>query len=1056
MKVSPKDIFSEIEFTKEQMSAITSPIDEAVKIVAGAGTGKTTVLVCRYLYLVLERDIKPENILALTFTKKAGYNLKKKVSEVIVDEYEMLKANIYNFDSFWLRMILENPNESGIDADFVVMDTTDRRILREEIIDEMIKGTDKDFILKMNNVNLTNIMKILSQGFDIIEKAKIKLINESDFKRIVFEKINQNKKEFKEDGTFQTETEYAELFSKLYENYQKKIIQKKILDFSDIMIKVYYLLKNNRNILERYRKKFKYILIDEMQDTSYAQFEILKLLSEDGFKNVTVVGDDKQSIFGWRDAEIENIRVFSGKELPLTHNFRSYNEILDIANFTIFQDEYFSERRNKHEIRNILKGYKDDLTIKMFYSENRENEAEFVADEIISLVNGGVSLNDIVVIFRAKTYPRIFEEIFRKKGIPFHSIGGGYFDKEEIKDVIAYLTIIENPFDISSLGRILENNPYPLNLDSMMKISDIIQELKEVNNEYLDVFKVFESVKEDKEISEYAKNKVTKLDRLFRDFSRKKDELSLANLIYNFLEESEYFKMCYMGDETTVRNRMNIIKNIYLMSQLFERKYKNPSIYDFVKYLEYKNEDEIGDDLLIDETDKESISLLTIHKAKGLEFDYVFFCDIRDKVSHRGEGRILLDIERERNNEKKIFSGYGIVLKYKNDFIGRKSGETEKYNKAIERLKLKEKEELEEIRLKYVAITRAKKMLYLTTTLKKDKLSEYYKMIKENFEGKKFVKVINEIDEKNREEKKLECIKKVSDETSVEESVKKLLEVCSKRDFEIRTRQKRKILKLDFSMIKEYSHCPLRFKYIYEYKYPVYRVSLTKKEIDKIDEIESEDRYAGLIFGMCIHRVLENYYNLVEKPEIFLKRLMYGYGIGERNYEEKYKERGEKIFDNFRKFGLDKVIPVYREKEFNLWFSDFGDYDIHFKGYIDRVDKKEMGWEIADYKTGLKGTTKNIKDDELQMQIYDLAVYEGVFKNVLNPNLVIYFLEEGKIHFVQKNLSIEDIILSTAQNIVEKRFEVDEELHKKRDCWNCEFGGMTGFCKKNLILLRKM
>ncbi|NVM02156.1 MAG: UvrD-helicase domain-containing protein, partial [Candidatus Helarchaeota archaeon] len=483
--------------TPEQIDAVKFPIDKALKIVAGAGTGKTTVLAYRYLHLVLERNINPENILALTFTKKAAFNLKKKVSEVIGNDYLMLKANIYNFDSFWLRLIFENTYISGIDSNFKIMDNTDRRILRDEIINEMIKNTDRDFILNLKNINLTDIRGILLNGFEIIEKAKIKLLDKNYFNKIIFEKIEQYKEEFGEDGNYETEFEYAELYLRLYNNYQKKIVEKKVLDFSDILLNAYYLLKDNPNIAGRYRKKFRYILIDEMQDTSFGQFEILKLLSEDNFKNVTVVGDDKQSIFGWRDAEIENIRVFSGEEKFLKENHRSYNEILDLANFTIFQDPYFFKKRKFLEIKNYKKGYKDETATKIFYSDNREDEAEFVANEIIKLSNEGVSLNDIALLFRSKTYPRVFEEVFREKGIPFCSIGGGYFDREEIKDVIAYLKILENPFDIPSLIRILENAPYPLNLDAMMRIGTIIKELKERyegKEEFMNVFTIFENI----------------------------------------------------------------------------------------------------------------------------------------------------------------------------------------------------------------------------------------------------------------------------------------------------------------------------------------------------------------------------------------------------------------------------------------------------------------------------------------------------------------------------------------------------------------------------------
>ena len=467
------------QLTDEQLAAVRAPVDEAVKIAAGAGTGKTTVLVERYRYLVAEKGFKPEDILVLTFTKKAAGELKKRISEIIDDDYVIMRAHIDTFDAFWFKLAMDNPYLCGIDGDFSIIDDTDKRFIHEAVIEDMITGSEKDFILKLETVDLTKIGRFLNKGFDIIDKAKQKLLSESDFRKILYEKTERYKDEFADDGIYDNEKEYIELFSRLYSLYQDRLYRGKFLEYSDVVMRVHNMLREHPEIRQRYRKKYSYILIDEMQDTSFAQYEVLKMLADNGFRNVTVVGDDKQSIYGWRDAEIDNIRDFTGREYYLTENHRSYNEILDAANFTIIRDDYFYKQKEKIALVNRRKGYKGKTAVKFFYSDKKEDEAVFTANEVINLSKDDVPLNSIAVLFRSKTYQQIFEKEFRSREIPFTALGGGYFDREEVKDIIAYLTLLENPRDIASLVRVLENPPYPLNLDSTMKIGALIRICKE-------------------------------------------------------------------------------------------------------------------------------------------------------------------------------------------------------------------------------------------------------------------------------------------------------------------------------------------------------------------------------------------------------------------------------------------------------------------------------------------------------------------------------------------------------------------------------------------------
>ncbi|MCK4965838.1 ATP-dependent helicase, partial [bacterium] len=474
----------------------------------------------------------------------------------------------------------------------------------------------------------------------------------------------------------------------------------------------------------------------------------------------------------------------------------------------------------------------------------------------------------------------------------------------------AYLTLLENSRDIAALIRVLENPPYPLNLDSTIKIGSLIHMLKEEsdkNETPLTYIDVLNSILSNPGTGGYAKRKAEKLKQVFTSFIVIKDSLTTAQLIYSIIEEIDYFKMIYSGDLFLAENKRAVLKEIYSMSLLFEKRsdYKT-SLKDFIKYLKYRIE---GGDILTDESDREGVTFLTVHKAKGLEFDYVFFCDIRSDEKKDIKAALLLDIDKNKTDiQDGDYSGYGIVQKYKDYDIGRNSGKTEKYEKSVERGQYVEKINNEEIRGEYVALTRAKEMLYLTATKKKEKLPLYFDYMLEKFGDKDYAEVVTDTERNGEKYKPVEDSVGLS---SADDCIERLVKSYASGNIGKSLPKSKQVIELNFSMLKEFIRCPRKYKYIYENKYSSYRPVFSDKEID--DSKGSRGSFHNVKFGLAVHKVLENIYNVNMEPMALLEEVLTGDRISKDEFEFQYKKRGEKIFKNFSRLGLDKREPVHTE-----------------------------------------------------------------------------------------------------------------------------------------------
>lgn len=586
--------------------------DGAILVTAGAGSGKTRLLTERISYLIKEKGVSPHNILAITFTNKATNEMKERILKACPNAGDLW---ISTFHSMCAKILRENiSNLDGFNRFFTIYDTSDKDKLIKKIVTSLGLETDK-------------VKDYASQ----IDKAKNLGFNPDEYYKLI---------EYKSD---------AQNIRNVYAEYQAELKNNNALDFDDLLVKTLELFKTSANVLKHYQARFKYIHIDEFQDTNLVQYKIAKFLAGE-HKNIFVVGDEDQCIYGWRGANIENIVNFrqdflNVKCYKLEQNYRSTKNILNIANKLI--------KNNTSRIEKVLWTENEEGENPVYFTAYDEvKEAEYVAGSIYNLINRGIEPNQIAVLFRMSALSRLIEEKLLSYNIPYVVSGiFKFFERAEIKNVLAYLRLTVNPKDNESLKRIINFPKRGIGNASIDKIEAIaksngISMLEVVLNNY----------------SELPKALNDKLDGLRLVYNNLPEP---TEGIYNFAEEIVKLADIYsaynkLEDEDA--DRLLNISQLMQSIKSFEAQNPNCELSDYLESITLQNS--------LDETDDEtnSVSVSTIHASKGLEFDYVY-------IMGAEEG--LFPISRALDSEQEIE---------------------------------------EERRLMYVAITRAKKQVYLTNT----------------------------------------------------------------------------------------------------------------------------------------------------------------------------------------------------------------------------------------------------------------------------------------------------------------------------------------------------
>lgn len=559
------------ELNPEQYRAVTT-VNGAILIIAGAGSGKTRVITFRIAHM-LDLGIPQSQILALTFTNKAAKEMADRVKELT--QRKLQNLTVSTFHAFGVKVLRADIEKLGYRENFSIYDETDRTALIKECGREL---------------------KFSPDALDIYKISQL------------FSNIKTGRK------NWQTEND---MYRQLYDCYQEGLKLYNAVDFDDLIVLPIKLFRENPEVLARYKERFKYIMVDEFQDTSHQQYELMHLLSD---QNVAVVGDDDQSIYSWRGADYQNIvnfeKDFNVTEIRLEQNYRSTGTILDAANGVI------SHNTNRKD-KKLWSGKGEGKPIEIYMPENETDEANFIAESIQGIaMEEGKKYDDFGVLIRANTQSRYIEEAFLQANIPYTMSGGtSFFERKEIKDIISYLRVIANHDDDINLLRIINVPRRGIGRAAIQVINDEAEKLGST------LWTAIKSLVQDEEseASENLKEDLQDFENLIE--SNRQKMLSgrgLSKKVREMAEEinyKDYLITEYSKSEKAVRFKL---KNIELLLEMMERweidpDNVNPSLFNYLNRITLMSRDN-GDD----ENDKGKVNLMTIHASKGLEFPVVF------------------------------------------------------------------------------------------------------------------------------------------------------------------------------------------------------------------------------------------------------------------------------------------------------------------------------------------------------------------------------------------------------------------------------------------------
>ena len=569
-------------------------------IMAGAGSGKTKVLTCRVANL-LQKGVRPYRILAITFTNKAAAEMRERVNNMSGPAAK--DVWLFTFHAFCARFLrMEIDKLPGYGGNFAIYDTADSQNLIKQILKEM-NLDDKRF----------QPSGILSR----ISNAKNALQDAAAFAR--------------QAGDF-----YEQKVADIYSRYEQKLQLNNALDFDDLLMLSIKLLQENKEVREKYQDRFDYLLVDEYQDTNHAQYLLTKFLAAK-HRNICVVGDADQSIYGWRGADIQNILDFEkdypdAKVIKLEQNYRSTQIILDAANAVI-------ENNTGRKPKNLWTENKSGADIIYFQAVDERDEARFVIEQLQNLQRTeNKKLGDMAILYRTNTQSRIFEEMLIKSGISYNMVGGlKFYERKEIKDIIAYLRVIFNPADSLSLLRIINVPKRGIGDASLAKIQDYAA----ANNVSL-----FEAVSNAAAIDGLSSRFVSKLDDLagiIFELMNLANEAPVEDLIDRVLRDTGYLEELENERTPQAQSRIDNLHELISVAQEFAASEEENNLENFLAHVALVSD--------IDDTElgEDAITLMTLHSSKGLEFPVVFLVGMEEGLFPHA--RTLMDeteIEEER------------------------------------------------------------------------------------------------------------------------------------------------------------------------------------------------------------------------------------------------------------------------------------------------------------------------------------------------------------------------------------------------------------------------
>ena len=960
------------DLNEEQLKAVTFG-EGPLLIIAGAGTGKTTVITRRIAYLIEKKKLKPEEILGVTFTDKAAEEMEERVDKLL--PYGYLDLWISTFHSFAQRILQEHGLDIGIPTNFKVLDQTAAWLLIRQNLEEF----HLDYYKPLGNP--TKFIHALIEHF---ARCKDQGIYPEDY----LQYASKIKKKSKNSDIDELETKRIQEVARAYQTYQKILLENNALDFGDLINYTLKLFQKRPKILKKYQNQFKYILVDEFQDTNWAQYELVKLLAKPR-NNITVCADDDQAVYRWRGASFNNVIRFKkdypkAKEIFLVKNYRSTQDILNLAYKFIqlnnpdrleYQLKKQKEEKGEGDIKIISKQLiaqtKEKGIIEHLHFKTLEEEVRGVVDKIEELYKKGIanSFSDFAILVRSNNAATPFSKELERRGIPYQFLASrGLYLQPVILDTISYFKLLDNYHENSAVFRILNSPVLNIPAEEIAKIT---------HKSKIKAQSIYETLKEIKQFSDITsetKDKVKKFLGIIKKHTELARSKNVSAIFVYFLNDTGY--LSYL-----VKN--NRYKEIKLLSQFFdkikefEQSQTEPTLKNFIELLNMELESGETGVLEFDiEEGPETVKIMTVHSAKGLEFKYVFLVNLVDKRFPTIERKEPIEIPEDLIKDILPQGDYHLQ---------------------------------EERRLFYVGITRAKRGVFFTSA--------------ENYGGTR----------KKKPSRFLYELGILKNQTSPKQ---KPLFTISKPQ---KVSSKEKIILppyFSYTQIAAFQKCPLQYKFAH---------------ILAVPRAGSATLSFGKTIHNTLFRFVKEYTQNKQISLDLLYQIYNEEWIDEWYESQTHKEEYYKLGKNSLKLFFDrfqqkspKIKEINGKPALELPFKlKIGEFIII--GKIDRIDElPDKTIEIVDYKTGNPKEKLNTEEKE-QLLIYQLAAEEVL--NLSPSKLTYYYLDADKeLTFppIQEKEKFKQKILEILKSIQESNFEPTPGYH----CKYCDFKHICEFRKE--------
>ena len=993
----------------EQASAARAGPQGAFLIAAGPGTGKTFTATERFCWLV-EQGLSPDQILTVTFSDRAAEELRIRITSELTARRPDLGATaldgawIGTFHSVCARLLDEFAYLVGAPRELRVLDETGQRLFEQELVAKLRSGAAAPFDPdSFSALSVDDLDDLLRSGLRFLLKLKGRGISPERFhhRAVDLHAEHWSGRPPPTNGSggpdpARAELEAIEVLFTIYRAYEDALHEQGLRDYDDLLLEVIDALERVPEFRRRVNQRFRYLVVDEFQDTNRIQLDFVRLAAAEDFGNVTVVGDAKQSIYGWRDAEIDNIQTrFPGRRLPLTHNRRSYQGILDCATEFMRRDPDFAGEPELVATRGVM-----PWAVSVLMAPDSRTEARSVAETIRRLHVSGRAFREIAVLSHSvRMLPREFEDELRRQGIPYVTSGGsGFFDRQEIKDVLALLRLTENPMDDGALVRILQGPIVRLDDRGMYRLASRRFERPGMRlRDCFDDSRLEGFPEMEPKVAQQAVRLVELTDRI----GALRDALTVADIMNRLLEESGYLRWAELRAQRDGSPRALLnLRKVFQLAGRFERDLALAGIGDFVRHLDQVIDAELPVGEAAEEGDgAEAVSLLTIHAAKGLEFPVVFLVNLRPP--------------RPRDTERLFFDpdNLGFVMKSWRGERHPRYVETSPGAPAV-RLAIGERR-----RIVYVGLTRAKDALYVTATREEPSPHEVGANGLEEHDH--FAEILSwalahpdAATVVEAEQLELPVPRtpngQVRDDQSVVQAVLDRLAQIQPAA-QVAPEEMESTVELSFSQLHDFEVCPVRYRFAQVWGVPAPPDELQPRHVQAVGSTE---------LGAAVHEALAAWHNTGGN----LRELYHG------------PEAGREMLERYLDDPLAGAKTLAVEAGFNLAIGG-----TRVRGLVDRVCEIDGGTALVDFKTNATLDARLMEAYALQLRFYGLAAHRGLLPGGRNPRLILFDMRRGERYEIRvDDVMVEARVRAAAERIAAGDFHLGPE-HAQRPCQLCAY-----------------